>query len=447
MKVIILALLFCFSLHYSHAQWVNIGQVTGTGANYPTISVVSDSIVWIAGGTGGVAALYRSTNGGTNFLPVSTPAGFELTCLFAKSVNECFVGDGGSSGALGGNAKLYMTTNAGVNWTIVNQTGGTSGFFNDIVFSKVNPMDGVAVSNPPAGSSQAFYVLKTTDGGINWVNENPAGVSGASGIWHCAVIYDAGAYGFGISNGFFPRVYGTTDAGANWAVFPVLISAGAITSFAYSDISAVAIASSSSVVARTSDQGVSWQTVNTGGANSVKWIPGTGTCYFLSNTGNAIKKSTDDGLTWNSMTVAGVSGLKHFDFAVTSGGIYGYGISSTGIVIKLTDNITGINFVNENVPQQFMLYQNYPNPFNPSTKIKFDVPTPLNPSEGEKFGTNVTMSVFDITGRQVVVLVDEQLNPGTYEVNFDAGKLSSGAYFYKLVAGDYTSSKKMLLVK
>jgi hypothetical protein len=62
-------------------------------------------------------------------------------------------------------------------------------------------------------------------------------------------------------------------------------------------------------------------------------------------------------------------------------------------------------------------------------------------------GVSTKLSIFDITGKQIVVLIDEQLNPGTYEVNFDAGKLSSGAYFYKLAAGEYASTKKMLVVR
>ena len=67
MTKFVFLLLLVSTFASTQAQWVNIGQVTGTGANYPTISVVSDSVVWIAGGTGGVASLWRSTNGGTNY--------------------------------------------------------------------------------------------------------------------------------------------------------------------------------------------------------------------------------------------------------------------------------------------------------------------------------------------------------------------------------------------
>jgi hypothetical protein len=83
------------------------------------------------------------------------------------------------------------------------------------------------------------------------------------------------------------------------------------------------------------------------------------------------------------------------------------------------------------------LSQNYPNPFNPSTTIKYQIP-----NDG-----NVTLKVYDILGREVTTLVDEFKNEGRYEVNFNASKLASGVYIYKIQSGDFISSKKMLLIK
>ena len=89
------------------------------------------------------------------------------------------------------------------------------------------------------------------------------------------------------------------------------------------------------------------------------------------------------------------------------------------------------------IPSSFELNQNYPNPFNPNTQIKFQVAK----------SSQVTLKVYDVIGREVAVLVNEVKEPGTYEVSFNAKDLSSGIYFYKMVAGNFSSVKKMNLMK
>jgi hypothetical protein len=97
----------------------------------------------------------------------------------------------------------------------------------------------------------------------------------------------------------------------------------------------------------------------------------------------------------------------------------------------------GINQINSEIPDKFSLFQNYPNPFNPLTKIKFQVP---------KTGF-VKLSVFDVMGREIQVLVNQQLSVGTYEADFDASNLPSGVYYYKLETEEFNETKKMVLVK
>lgn len=99
--------------------------------------------------------------------------------------------------------------------------------------------------------------------------------------------------------------------------------------------------------------------------------------------------------------------------------------------------VIGISMISSEVPSGFSLGQNYPNPFNPSTTIKFDI---------QKSGP-VTLKVYDVTGKEVRSLVNEKLGTGTYEYNFNASNLNSGVYFYKLVSGNYSETRKMLLVK
>jgi len=100
---------------------------------------------------------------------------------------------------------------------------------------------------------------------------------------------------------------------------------------------------------------------------------------------------------------------------------------------------TSVSVKNETglIPDKFALAQNYPNPFNPVTNISFSLPK----------SSNVTMKVYDVLGNELKTLVNEFKNAGTYNVNFDASSLSSGVYFYKIQAGDFTEVKKLTLVK
>lgn len=120
----------------------------------------------------------------------------------------------------------------------------------------------------------------------------------------------------------------------------------------------------------------------------------------------------------------------------------GSGINPPGTTAPATRfqyyvGVVGIQPLSNQIPASFTLYNNYPNPFNPNTKIKFDIAAK----------TDAKLKVYDITGREVAVLVNEQLNPGTYEINFNAASYASGVYFYKLETAQFTEIRKMVLVK
>ena len=112
--------------------------------------------------------------------------------------------------------------------------------------------------------------------------------------------------------------------------------------------------------------------------------------------------------------------------------------------IALYDEFSSVDDLEGTSPSKFILYQNYPNPFNPATKIVYAIPNLIS-TAGRNL--NVTLKVYDVLGTEVVVLVDEEKTAGIYEVNFDASGLPSGVYFYKLTAGSFTESKKMMLLK
>ena len=104
--------------------------------------------------------------------------------------------------------------------------------------------------------------------------------------------------------------------------------------------------------------------------------------------------------------------------------------------LRVFDLPAGI--LNENnIPEQYSLAQNYPNPFNPFTTIRFEIPV----------SGNVSIKIYDILGSEVKTLVNEEKNAGKYEVVFNASKFASGVYFYQLRAGDFVSTKKMILLK
>ena len=117
------------------------------------------------------------------------------------------------------------------------------------------------------------------------------------------------------------------------------------------------------------------------------------------------------------------------------------GIIQNIATIKYSQPI-GIKPILSEVPNKFSLFQNYPNPFNPVTKIKFSLPT-----VGQRHAFDVRLIVYDILGRGIAVLVNEQLSPGIYEVEWDGTNLPSGVYFYKLITEGYSETKKMVLLK
>ena len=102
--------------------------------------------------------------------------------------------------------------------------------------------------------------------------------------------------------------------------------------------------------------------------------------------------------------------------------------------ILLTDVNQGADI---NIPKDFRLHQNYPNPFNPVTIIKYSIPKKCN----------VVVKVFDMLGKEVAVITNDGLSPGIYSVEFNANKLSTGIYFFRIQAGEFVETRKMVYLK
>lgn len=137
-----------------------------------------------------------------------------------------------------------------------------------------------------------------------------------------------------------------------------------------------------------------------------------------------------------SRTFSGViSPVQSINIKVTATDTAGASASCT-FALNIIQHI-GLEPVNEAVPNEYRLLQNYPNPFNPSTSISFDIVKQ----------TYTLLKVYDVTGRLTAVLVNESLRAGSYKVELNAGNLSSGVYFYKLEAGNFIQTRKMVLLK
>ncbi len=438
----------------SYSQWTFQGGVTIPGSS-PSISVYSPTGCVVAGGTSGAPKVYRSTNSGVTFTDITgnmtgTP---ELWCVWAVDANTIYAGDGGANGGAGGNAKVWKTTNGGTSWTVIFTTGGTLGFINGICFSRTSPLVGFIESDPPAGLGQTYWIQKTIDGGATWTQQSPPGTSGYASAQNSLWCVDAQFYGYGLSfqtAAGTPKMNFTSNGGTSWNIttLPLSTTSAFVSGCAGStDKSTILCSTDMSLptVARSTNGGVSFSTSSAAsgvtGYATIKFLPGSSVCYMTGSTGasGCAEKSTNFGATWTQQTTQGLTGLMSMDLVFDGGSssVYAYAVATDGSVLRLIDNLTGLDPHNTTVPTAFALQQNYPNPFNPSTTIKYSVPS----------NSNVSIKIYNSLGKEVMTVVNKYHTVGNYEETVNMNNLSSGIYFYTMIAGDYRDTKKMILVK
>lgn len=121
--------------------------------------------------------------------------------------------------------------------------------------------------------------------------------------------------------------------------------------------------------------------------------------------------------------------------------------SNRNIYVVKTDSNgnspVSINNISSEIPLSFKLYQNFPNPFNPFTNLEFQIPA----SQGKPKSGFVLLKIYDMIGKEIAIIVNDNLDPGTYRYEFDGSNFVSGVYFYELKVGDYTAVKRMVLIK
>jgi plastocyanin len=165
--------------------------------------------------------------------------------------------------------------------------------------------------------------------------------------------------------------------------------------------------------------------------DTVNWVWDSGILHTTTSTSVPTGAAA-----WDHPIDNGVS----FSYPITVNGVYNYWCTTHGALFGMTGSISTISTEiqrTEIVANSFELAQNFPNPFNPSTIIKFSIPK----------SSFVTLKIYDISGKEIKTLVNNNLPIGEYNYTFNAVSISSGVYFYKIIAGDFTEIKSMALIK
>lgn len=361
--------------------------------------------------------LFCTTNQGLNWTK------YEVLSNEGKR-DICFVNNTTGFGC-GLQGKTFKTTNSGQNWTVSQISG--SGFLETIWFNDIN-------TGFTAGLSGAYY---TTNSGANWGN---TGIN-AQGEKLNSIYFPSVSTGYIVGN--TGKIFKTTNGGLNW----LSISSD---NNHYSDVfftnDNTGYIVSAYLIRKTINGGANWQNylvpIYQGGFSSI-YFPTPQTGYIVG--GNDINtpypvivKTTNSGLNWYAIGCQANFSLTSVRFINEN---IGFTVSNNGQILKTTNGggqlLVGLNEPGKDIPSEYSMLQNYPNPFNPVTNIIFDIPK----------SSNVKIMIYNILGKEIVVLVNEKMNAGSYNVDWDASVYPSGVYFYKLVTDDFVESKKMVLIK
>jgi photosystem II stability/assembly factor-like uncharacterized protein len=402
MKTFSIVLLLFFINIGIKAQWQQINS------GLPGLSVygltTDEQYIYAGMSTAGV---YRSSDKGDNWISVNSglPASnaWELS-----SINEVLF-----AGFFGPGA--FRSTDYGSTWDtlIVGQVNSSVRSF-------------ISLNNFLFAATWGNGVFRSSDGGDNWTQIN-------NGL-NYQTFWDIFAYEDTLlAAGPSAGVYRSTDNGNSWTQS----ISGLTDIIAYRICSLnnyIFVGTGYSGVFRSSDFGKSWAQVGMNSQTIYAFLS-YDTFLFAGTSNSGVFVSSDAGNTWeefNNGNITGqvvelVSDSTYIYAATLGGGVYRYDVN----------NISSVHSSDLEAPALFELKQNYPNPFNPSTVINYQLPV----------SGDVTLKVYDVLGNEIATLVNEEKPAGSYEVEFNASELSSGIYFYKLQAGDFVETKKMILLK
>jgi len=330
---------------------------------------------------------YRTSDGGSNWLHVPNPdsAVYFYTICFHDSLSGI---------AAGGGRKPYWTTDGGKNWSLCSFDSLIS---QGLPMRRIRFYDSMLVYASGGAFDYGGVMWKSLNGGHTW---HPMFVS-PEPEFDFKIINPSNVLAVGGDLEYGAAEIYTTNQGMNWS-YRNLNCSGIATAIAFRTTAEV------------------WAPTSLGG----KW---------------AVNTDSGDAAHWQCLPAPDSVSVYDVTFLSPIAGwaVGGFGRFRTGVILKYNTAIIGLNGSGTLLPGKLNLYQNYPNPFNPSTVIKFALPK-------DEF---VNITVYDITGKEVGKVVSEQLRAGNYNFSFDASRLASGVYLYRITAGSFTDTKKMVLMK
>lgn len=435
------------------ASW----NVINNGLRHKDISSLffKDSALFAGTYAGGI---YLSTDGGDYWQEVN--AGLSNSSSFALSAHGQDLFAGTYSG-------VFKSTNNGGDWM---QTGLNSGQVTSIAYGVTNIFAGTFGKTI---CDTENVLLVSSDNGENWHVRN-------SYQWPSMVLALAVRDSFLVAGGYQGLSLSTND-GTDWQIANF---SGPINSIAFADT--VLFASRLRYVTRLTVGGIGWRDALVPCDNNtfapllaLAVIPAAGQTNLFVGTECGVYLSTDEGMSWTAtnggLTNTNVTSMESSGsmlFAGTNDGVFvstdiGTSWTHTGLVnlqvvslaIKdsllfagtygnsvwkrpLSEMITVVGSAPVVVPTEFNLGQNFPNPFNPTTVIHYQIP-----SIGSDHFPPIRLSVYDVLGREVAILVNERKVPGEYAVTWNASGLPSGVYIYRISAGPFSDQKKLLLIR